>query len=285
MKLVIVSGLSGSGKSTALNVLEDLGYYCIDNLPLALLFSFATHMEDTAQKFYERVAVGIDARNRSEDLQHFPAILQGLRTGKIQTEVIFLDAAEDILIKRFSETRRKHPLTRERVSLSEAIHQERELLEPISSRADLYIDTSTSNLHQLRDLITLRVVGKVGGGMSLLFESFGYKHGLPQDADFVFDLRCLPNPHWNAQLRQHTGKERPVIEFLEQHTEVHAMFDDVCAFLEQWLPRIAASNRSYLTVAIGCTGGYHRSVYMVERLAAHFGATYRNMLVRHRELT
>ncbi|MEK6749314.1 MAG: RNase adapter RapZ [Pseudomonadota bacterium] len=284
MKLVIVSGLSGSGKSTALNVLEDLGYYSIDNLPLALLSSFADYMSGTAQKFYERVAVGIDARNRSEDLHYFPAILNGLQNGEIQTEVIFLDAAEDILIKRFSETRRKHPLTNDHVSLSEAIRQERVLLDPISARADLYIDTSTSNLHELRDLVTLRVVGKVGGGMSLLFESFGYKHGLPQDADFVFDLRSLPNPHWNAQLRQHTGKEIPVIEFLETHADVHAMFKDIRDYLERWLPRIAASNRSYLTVAVGCTGGYHRSVYMVERLVAHFSTAYQNTLVRHREL-
>lgn len=283
MKLVVVSGLSGSGKSTALHVLEDLGYYCVDNLPVGLLSAFATQMVDAPHKV-DYAAVGIDARNRIEDLQQFPTILSALRDSGVLSEVIFLDADNAILLKRFSETRRKHPLTRDHIPLLDAIHKERELLDPISSRADLYIDTSHTHLHQLRDLIKDRVGRKTTRSMSLLFESFGYKHGMPADADFVFDLRCLPNPYWDNKLRQYTGLDAPVVEFLAAQPLVDEMYQHLRDYLATWIPRFEAANRSYLTVAIGCTGGQHRSIYMVERLAAHFRQTFGEVIVRHREL-
>ncbi len=284
MKLLIVSGLSGSGKSTALHLLEDLGYYCVDNLPAGLLSAFATQMIEGQQRFYENAAVGIDARNRPEDLQEFPTILDKLVESGLTSEVIFLDADDNILLKRFSETRRKHPLTRNDIALVDAIDKERKLLDPISSRADLYIDTSHTNLHQLRDLIKERVGRRSNRSMSLLFESFGFKHGMPGDADFVFDMRCLPNPYWDIQLRSYTGLDKPVMDFLDGQQLVEEMFTHLRDFLDAWIPRFEAANRSYLTVAIGCTGGQHRSIYMVQRLAAHFRRVFGEVIVRHREL-
>lgn len=282
MRLLIVSGLSGSGKSTVLNVLEDLDYYCIDNLPISLLSNFAAHMVGAGKKFYRNAAVGVDARNRPEELARFPAILSGLREAEINCEVLFLDADDPILIKRFSETRRKHPLTKDPISLAEAIDLERELLDPISRQADLYIDTSHTNLHQLRDLIRQRVATKDQKTLSVLFLSFGYKNGIPVDADLVFDVRCLPNPYWEARLREFTGRDAPVIEFLESHEMVIEMYEDLRNYLERWIPRFRAADRTYLTIAVGCTGGQHRSVYLVERLAAHF-ASNNDVLARHRE--
>jgi UPF0042 nucleotide-binding protein len=283
MKLYIVSGLSGSGKSTVLHVLEDLGFFCIDNLPVGLLANFAAHMVNTPQPLYDNVAIGIDARNRSEELRRFPAILAGLRDANLLCDVIFLDADDHILIKRYSETRRRHPLSSKTVTLAEAIAKERELLEPIFKQADLYIETSHTNLHQLRDLIRDRISNKTKQTLSIMFQSFGYKHGIPADADFVFDVRCLPNPHWVSQLRELTGRDQAVVSFLEQHDMVRDMYNDIVRFMSAWISRFQEADRTYLTIAVGCTGGQHRSVYLVEQLTQHFSTTY-DVIARHREL-
>ncbi len=284
MKLFIISGLSGSGKSTVLHVLEDMGFFCIDNLPVGLLSNFAAQMVSTPEKFYENAAVGIDARNRAQDLNRFPSILAGLRTAEIPCEVIFLNADDTILIKRFSETRRKHPLTQEdNTSLAEAIKKERQLLDPISREADLYLETSHTNLHQLRDIVKDRINVNNENSLSITLQSFGFKNGVTLDADYVFDVRCLPNPYWEPQLRGFTGKEKPVIEYLERQSLVNEMLNDLTSFLEKWIPEIQSADRTYLTIAIGCTGGMHRSVYMVERLAEHLNKSY-DIIVRHREL-
>lgn len=285
MKLFIVSGTSGSGKSIALHALEDLGYYCIDNLPVGLLTAFVQELHTAQRQGCDNAAVGIDARNLANDFSIFPEALKQLRDSGIDYQILFMDADDDTLFKRFSETRRRHPLTRGEVPLAEAIRHERTLLEPISSRTDLRVDTSHTNVHQLRDLVQSHVGATTEGKLSLLFESFGYKHGIPVDADFVFDIRCLPNPHWNTCLRALTGRDADVIDFLEQHPEVEEMYQSIAGFLETWLPCFERDNRSYLTVAIGCTGGQHRSVYLVERLARHFSAGKARVGVRHRELS
>jgi len=284
LKLVIVSGLSGSGKSVALHTLEDLGYYCIDNLPTGLLSAFASELK-LAPRPIDNAAVGIDARNLPQGLQQFNQILDKLQTQDIQSEVLFLTCDADTLIKRFSETRRRHPLSNERVSLAEAIEFERNLLEPIAERADLFIDTSKSTLHQLRDLVHQRIQYRRKSRLSLLFESFGYKSGVPTNADFVFDARCLPNPHWQQNLRRLTGRNKEVIAYLEGDPQVEQMCSELCSFLDRWIPAFEADNRSYLTVAIGCTGGQHRSVYLVERLQRHFQGRYPDVASRHRELS
>ncbi len=285
MKLVLISGLSGSGKSTALRTLEDLGYYCIDNLPVPLLYEFAQQMQRRPIDSIRNSAVGIDARNLDEDLRELPDILDRLQHDGIDCEVLFLTASDDALFKRFSETRRKHPLSGNRHSLADAIDNERARLEPIAARANLTIDTSLTNVHELRDLVRNRVFGRTRNTLSLLFESFGYKHGVPGDADFVFDVRCLPNPYWERQLRPLTGLDAAVIAYLEAEPLVVEMIDDIRGFLERWLPHFQAENRSYVTVAIGCTGGQHRSVHAAEKLAAHFrGVLSGTVLTRHRGL-
>jgi UPF0042 nucleotide-binding protein len=284
MRLFIVSGISGAGKSTVLYALEDLGFYCIDNLPVALLPAFANELLGSP-KHYSNAAVGIDARNLSNDLSTIPQLLDQLHRSGIDTEIIFLDADDAVVITRFSETRRMHPLTHGETPLAEAIRQERALLAPLSSRADLCIDTSYTNIHQLRDLIRERLGQNSDGRMSILFESFGYKHGIPVDADFVFDVRCLPNPHWDPQLRSLTGRTAEVREFLDKEQQVAHMFKDISGFLTYWIPRFEADNRSYMTVAVGCTGGQHRSVYFVERLSEHFRDQQVRVLTRHRELS
>ncbi|MDV3237741.1 MAG: RNase adapter RapZ [Gammaproteobacteria bacterium] len=285
MRLVIVSGLSGSGKSVALHTLEDLDYYCIDNLPIGLLEPFAGQLLDNPSLRQENAAVGIDARNQSNELQHFPQIVRRLRDRGVRCEILYLQADDETLLKRFSETRRKHPLTRPDVPLADAIRRERSLLEPISANASLHIDTTHTNIHQLRDLVQERVAGKTDGTLSLLFKSFGFKHGVPEDADFVFDVRCLPNPHWEAHLRPQTGLDREVVEYLDAQPMVDEMFDAIRDFLDTWIPRFESENRSYLTVALGCTGGQHRSVYLARRLGEHFRQRYPSVLVRHRELS
>jgi UPF0042 nucleotide-binding protein len=283
--MLIVSGLSGSGKSIALQALEDLDYYCIDNLPLGLLPQFAGQIIDTAAKRnIENVAVGIDARNLVRDLARFGEILDEVKKRGIVCEVVFLTAGDNVLIKRFSETRRKHPLTRANVSLTEAIAEERELLASISASADLHVDTSALNVHQLRSLIRERIAERQESSLSLLFVSFGYKNGLPADADFVFDVRCLPNPYWDPQLRLFKGTDTEIIRFLEQEPLVRDMFEDIKGFLERWIPFFETENRNYICVAIGCTGGQHRSVYLTEALASHFRRSRNNVLIRHREI-
>ena len=284
MRLVIVSGLSGSGKSVALHTLEDLGYYCIDNLPAGLLSVLAQELSLAATPV-QNAAVGIDARNLPQALQQFSQVLDQLKQSGISSEILFLTCETETLIKRFSETRRRHPLSNSGAALAEAVEQERALLEPIAQRADLFIDTSQTNIHQLRDLVLSRVARQNRNRLSLLFESFGYKHGIPRDADFVFDARCLPNPHWQPELRPLSGHDRPVVQYLESEPQVEAMHEQLRSFLEQWIPAFEAGNRSYLTIAVGCTGGQHRSVYLIERLAHHFQTQYPNVVIRHRELS
>lgn len=284
MKLVIVSGLSGSGKSIALETLEDCGFYCIDNLPVALVDAFVHQAMVTNQTIFSKTALGIDARNLGESLDQFPATLSKIANLGITIEVIYLQAEMPTLLKRFSETRRKHPLTDAHRSLSEAIELERKLLEPLSQRADLKIDTTHTNVHQLRELIHDRVDTQVSRLMSLFFQSFGFKNGIPLDTDFVFDARCLPNPHWEPNLRSKTGKDAEVSDFLVQHQEVRDFLEHIQGFLDRWIPCFDAENRSYLTISVGCTGGHHRSVFLIEQLSKHFSASPYNILVRHRDI-
>jgi UPF0042 nucleotide-binding protein len=283
MRLVIISGLSGSGKSIALNTLEDTGFYCIDNLPVGLLSAFGRHVTETPTAASHHYAVGIDARNGPEDLSRFPEILQEIIARGIQCEILALDAEHDTLLKRFSETRRRHPLSGPDIPLSEAIERERTLLEPILERADLIIDTTRTTVHQLRDLVRKRLV-RTPYSLSLLFESFGYKQGIPPDADYIFDARCLPNPHWEPELRSLNGLDAAVGRYLAAQENVDRYYTQVQDFLEEWIPCFERENRSYLTVAIGCTRGQHRSVYLANRLADHFRARRANVSVRHREL-
>jgi RNase adapter protein RapZ len=284
MQLIIVSGLSGSGKSTALHVLEDVGYNCIDNLPVSLLPALVAQIEihkDDKQKF----AIGIDVRNAWSDLNIFPEMISTLKQAHLPFSVLYLDSQTSVLIQRFSETRRKHPLSNTETNLAEAIHNEQELLEPIRDSADQIIDTSYLTLHELRDLVKERLVGRNPLDMAILFESFGFKHGIPVNADIVFDARCLPNPHWKQNLRTLTGKDSDVIQFLEEQPAVNEMYHDIEQYLARWLPRYQANNRSYITIAVGCTGGQHRSVYLSERLKAYFAQQYPDVQVRHRDIT
>jgi len=283
-KLVIVSGLSGSGKSVALRTLEDLGYYCIDNLPLFLLKELVAGLAGADNDTFAQTAVGIDARNQPQQLDGLPRLLELVCNGPFECRILYLEARMETLIKRFSETRRKHPLTAADRPLAEAIELERKLLEPILSDSDLHIDTTHTNIHQLRDLVCARLRDGAPPRVSILLQTFGFKHGLPQDVDFVFDVRCLPNPHWQPELRPLTGLDPAVTHFLEELPEVDAMYGDLARFFDRWIPRFEADGRSYLTVAVGCTGGRHRSVYIAEQLKRHFKAEGRKVMVRHREL-
>ncbi|GMQ95657.1 MAG: RNase adapter RapZ [Gammaproteobacteria bacterium] len=283
MKLIVISGLSGAGKSIALSVLEDLGYYCVDNLPLGLLAAFAAELA-AAEPSPDRVAAVIDARNLSAAFDRFADIKVAIRDQGIDCEVVFLDADDNAITKRFSETRRKHPLTAANVALLEAIQRERTLLEPVRDLADSCIDTSQTQYHELRQIIRERVDRRPLETMSLQFLSFGYKHGIPLDADFVFDVRFLPNPYWELGLRKLNGHDEKVIAFLDSQPAVGAMLDSLRGFLDEWIPAFEDDNRAYLTVAIGCTGGNHRSVYVVERLARQFRGGRSGILVRHRDI-
>ncbi len=284
MRLIIVSGRSGSGKSTALDVLEDNGFYCIDNLPAGLLPELAERALLHTELLQPQAAVSIDARNLPSQLKRFPELLQEVRTRHIQCDVLYLDADDDTLLKRFSETRRRHPLTNETRSLAEAIRDEEQLLAAIADHADLKIDTTHLNLYQLRDTLKLRLLNKPEPGTAFLIESFGFKRGMPVDADQVLDVRCLPNPYWKAELRDFSGLDQPVIDYLAAQPDVEELFQDIHAYLGKWLPRFAASNRAYVTVAIGCTGGHHRSVYLAERLGQALREPLKNLQVRHRDL-
>ena len=284
MKLIIVSGLSGSGKSVALNTLEDVGYYCVDNLPISMLERFATEIGQATTPV-EGVAVGIDVRNLSAQIEHFREILSALKNQGIKYQILFLRCNNQTLLKRFSETRRRHPLSNPETSLQEAIDTELTMLEPIAGEADLIIDTSNTNVHQLRDLVRQRIEHSKDESMSLLFESFGFKQGIPSDADYVFDVRCLPNPYWDEKLRVFSGLDSAVVAFLEKQPLVLDMRRQLQDFLGTWIPEFEQDNRSYLTIAIGCTGGKHRSVYLVEQLGGHFRKRYPNLVIRHRELT
>lgn len=284
MRLIIVSGLSGAGKSVALDVLEDIGYYCIDNLPAALLKSVVSEVSSGPDRKGNRVAVGIDARNRRQDLESLPALIEEFRKQNIQTDVLFILADDEILLKRYGQTRRRHPLSDDGSSLHSAIASEREMLAQVINSADLIIDTSRTSIYELGDIIRDRVDARGAKSLSVLIESFGFKHGIPADADFVFDMRCLPNPYWNLQLRQLTGLDEEVISFLDEQPLVVAMHDDIFGFFQRWIPEYTKASRSFLTVAIGCTGGQHRSVYMAEKLAASLSASHENVATRHNEL-
>jgi UPF0042 nucleotide-binding protein len=284
MRLIIVSGLSGSGKSVALHLLEDIDFYCVDNIPAALLKPFISHTVRGTGDPYPLTAVGLDARNRASEIETIPALVGELRRSGIDCDVLYLHANEEVLLKRYAETRRKHPLVTAEVSLREAIASERALLEPVSTAADWVIDTSQMGVHALRELIRQRIERRSEGRLSLMFESFGYKHGIPGDADFVFDVRSLPNPFWEHSLRPLTGRDPPVIEYLEEFDAVHTMVADLTAFLEKRIVEFSKANRSYLTIALGCTGGQHRSVYIAEKLAEHFRKAFPQVLTRHDSL-
>ena len=284
-RLVVVSGRSGSGKTSALNILEDVGFDCIDNLPPSLLPDLIKQLNSERINEDLRLAVGIDARNLVGDLNKLPDILAGLEASGIEVSVIFLQARRNDLIRRYSETRRKHPLSSGTVSLPEAIDLEAKILSPILNISDRNIDTSGLSLHQLRDLVKNTIVPNSPEHMAILFESFGFKKGLPDASDFIFDVRCLPNPYWKQELRSLTGYDEDVIEFLESQVDVAAMLSDIIGFLTRWIPKFQANNRSYLTISIGCTGGQHRSVYIANRLQEYFLKEHSLVQVVHKELS
>jgi UPF0042 nucleotide-binding protein len=284
MKLVILSGLSGSGKSVALHTLEDMGYYCIDNLPIFLLKDLALGLHEGLDAAFQRTAVGVDARTEGAEFENLPDLIQAAQRQGVDCNVVFLDAQTDTLIQRFSETRRRHPLMRGERPLAEAIELERQLLEPVLRTADIRIDTTSTNVHELRHLVRARLLGAAPPRASILLQSFGFKHGVPRDVDFLFDVRCLPNPHWQAELKPLTGLDAPVVEFLETSEAVRRMRADIAAFFDRWISQFESDGRSYLSIAIGCTGGQHRSVYMVETLRRHLETAGHRIMVRHREL-
>lgn len=280
MHLVIISGRSGSGKTIALHALEDLGYYCVDNIPVGLLPALDKEIGNIQTK----IAVSIDSRNLPTEMSYFKEVIAGLKQTRQSCDILYLDADENILLNRYSETRRKHPLARAGVSLREAIRQEHQLLAPIASIADFIFDTSKISQHVLHRLIRDRVEHCRKGQMQVLLQSFGFKYSLPPDSDFVFDVRCLPNPYWETKLRALTGLDLAVQQYLASQPDVNKMLHDIADFVESWLPVFQADNRSYLTVSIGCTGGKHRSVYLVEQLSKRLALVLDNVLVRHREL-
>lgn len=284
MQLVIISGRSGSGKSIALQALEDIGFYAIDNLPAMLLGPLIDELrsEDSQRT---SIAVSIDARNLPHALKRFPSLLDDVRARGVDCRVVYITADSRVLLERYSATRRRHPLTRDSdMSLAQAIEHEETSLGDIRDLADLIIDTSGLSVHDLRGRINQQVAASDNDELTLTLESFGFKHGVPLDADIVFDVRCLPNPFWDPSLRESTGRDRCVIDFLEGHGVVAEMNSDILAWVERWLPNYRASQRSYLTVAIGCTGGQHRSVYLAEQLAHQLASQRPGVRLRHREL-
>jgi RNase adapter protein RapZ len=280
--LALVSGLSGGGKTTALHALEDLGYYCVDNLPAALLPEFARQlMSDPV--LYSRVSLGIDARARVPELERIPAWLDRLTASGLPNQLLFLTADTKVIIKRFSETRRRHPLTQDQHALPEAIEREKTLLSPLQIRADWVIDTSDINIHQLRRQVW-KCFGSEEQSMTVVLESFAFKRGVPQDVDFLFDARHLPNPHWVDELHNLSGLDLPVRQWLEQDESVDNLFTDILGLLQRWLPEIQKSQRSYVTIGIGCTGGRHRSVYLADRLATSLRQRFNPVVLHHREI-
>lgn len=279
--VIIVSGLSGAGKSTALKALEDMGYHCIDNLPPALLVDFAQHLQAEPGR-YHRVALGMDVRTAGLESDQLPAWLERLREGGVRAQLLFLEARDETLLKRYGETRRRHPLAQDEGGLAAAIDKERQLLTPLMAFASWTIDTSETNVHQLTHQ-TWRHVGQETDRMTIAVQSFGFSKGVPVDADYVFDARCLPNPHWDDELRPLTGRDEPVARWLEQEPMVGKLSTDLEAFLLRWLPAHEASHRSFVTIAVGCTGGRHRSVYLAERLAAALSKAYPEVVLHHRE--
>lgn len=285
MRLLLVSGLSGSGKTVALRTLEDEGFFCVDNLPLGLLDKLIKELRTGNHRNDGRVAVGVDVRSGREELREFGKTLAKLRSQAVEVEVVFLQSSNEALLRRYHHTRRRHPLARKGLPLVEAIALEREWLGSIAVHADLSIDSSDLSMHDLARTVRTRLAAEGAENLSLLFQSFGFKYGAPVDADFVFDVRCLPNPHYEPGLRDLTGLDGPVIDFLEAHADVSEMFDSIQAHLGRWLPSFARDHRSYLTVAVGCTGGRHRSAYLVDRLAKAWQRVEKfTVSTRHREL-
>jgi len=284
LRLIIVSGLSGSGKTVALHALEDLGFYCIDNLPAALLTAAVDEVRRNNGQSTRHLAVGVDARNHPENLDELPDVLHELRDKGVKTDIIFLHANDEILLQRYSESRRRHPLAQQGTELRAAIESERSILADIQLSADLIIDTSRTSIYELADVVRSRVDRRETESLSVLIESFGFKYGIPTDADFVFDLRSLPNPYWTLELRGLTGFDEEVREFLNGQPSFQAMCEDITSFLDRWVPHYKSANRGYLTIAIGCTGGQHRSVCMTEQVAAALRDTHGPVHTRHNAL-
>lgn len=282
IRIVVLSGLSGAGKTVALRAFEDLGFYCVDNLPTGLLPSLYRALTDGGRGALSGIAVGVDVRNQG-DLDRMPEALSRLAVAGADAELVFLDSSDEVLLKRYASSRRRHPLSNDGRSLIDALAEERRRLRPLQAIANRSIDTSDTNVHQLRRRIATDYGGTTGG-LTLMFESFAYGRGLPPDCDFVFDARCLPNPHWDARLRPFSGQDAPVREFLDGQESVVQYLTDIQRFLDAWLPRFESEDKGYLTVAIGCTGGRHRSVYLAERLAEHYRAGREQVLTFHREL-
>ena len=284
--LVVVTGMSGSGKSVALNTFEDLGFYCVDNLPAALLPAFVQEVLGVGHDTPPKLAVGIDVRNRHGDLDRIPEGLSAVGKLGLDPSLIFFDARDESLLKRYADTRRRHPLSHLGLALADAISLERQVLRPLRNIADAVVDTSEMNVHQLRRHVITEFGLDTQPGMSLLFESFAYRRGVPPDADFVFDARALPNPHWVPALRPLSGRDADVRDYLLQQADVNQFVDQISGFLDTWLPRLQSdSTRSYATIAFGCTGGRHRSVFLAERLAAHARTQgWDEVAVHHREL-
>ncbi|MGD8113007.1 RNase adapter RapZ [Vibrio sp. TRT 21S02] len=281
MRLIVVSGQSGAGKSVALRVLEDLGYYCVDNLPVDLLHSFIKSVSGSKQN----VAVSIDIRNLPKEPSLVNNVLQELKK-RTEVSVLFLDANKNTLLKRYSETRRIHPLSlgADTLTLEQAIEKETALLSPLKKNADMLLDSSDQSLHELSEMVRMRVEGRERKDLVMVFQSFGFKYGLPSDADYVFDVRFLPNPHWEPDLRPMTGLDAPIRSFLESHPEVIELRQQIQKFVEYWLPMLEKNNRSYLTVAIGCTGGKHRSVYLTQQIGEYFAQLGHQVKIRHASL-
>lgn len=283
MRLAIVSGLSGAGKTVALRQFEDLGWFCIDNLPLGLVQPLVAHAIAYPGPRFERVALGVDARAHPREIEDFPRLLDSLKNQQVSVRVLFLTADDEVILRRYGETRRRHPLVEPEFTLAEAIAHERRLLKPIADLADDALDTSRLNPHELRAAVQARLPESSQPRLSVTLLSFGYRNGVPDGVDVVFDARCLPNPHWEPELRALSGLDAPVIAYLDARDEVREYVEDIRAWLERWLPAFSAQDRTYLTVAIGCTGGRHRSVYLVERLAERLRGGPA-ITVKHRDL-
>ncbi len=282
-QLVIITGLSGSGKTIVLRALEDMEYYCVDNLPVSMLSEFADHINEDVN-FYPKVCVGVDIRSQQKALSQFPETLEALKR-QLHVRVIYLSAAEKVLMNRYSETRRRHPLStaQHKHSLTEAIRLETQLMAPVKEVADLIIDTSQLKVQQLKQQIW-QIMNQSNQKVTVIIKSFAFKRGVPFDADFVFDARCLPNPYWEKELRPYTGQDKPVIEFFSQQALVSEYLNDLCGFTKKWINKFEVNDRSYITVAIGCTGGRHRSVYLAESLHNYLAAKNINNMLLHREL-
>lgn len=279
MKLTVISGTSGAGKSVALKVLEDIGYYCVDNLPANLVVPLIKNAEGSQQS----IAVSLDVRNTPSTQEELTQFIECLRK-YCELEILYLDASSTMLIKRYSETRRLHPLNHLDLTLLEAVKAEKVMLQPLSEAADLKVDTTDLTIYQLNDLIKTRVLGRSDNKLVLIFESFGFKYGLPRDVDYVFDVRFLPNPHWDPELRSFSGLDEPVKEYLANEPLVNKLENQLTDFIHSWLPHLERNNRSYVTIAIGCTGGQHRSVYLAQKLAQNFSNENHNIQIHHREI-